>query len=100
MGGTPDQSHTQQQTTTTLTLHIRTNPPEPPTPYTTNFQVAKYLLSLDKEGRTPDLRWLDEEGCAVVHRVAAAGDVALLEHLLQVCVRVCGCVWMDGSGRL
>jgi hypothetical protein len=46
--------------------------------------VAEFLLSLDKEGRTPDLRWLDEEGCAVVHRVAAAGDVPLLEHLLQV----------------
>lgn len=54
-------------------------------PHTKNHQqVAQYLLSLDKEGRTPDLRWLDEDGCAVVHRVAAAGDVPLLEHLLQV----------------
>ena len=60
--------------------------------------MAAYLLSLDKEGRTPDLRWLDEDGCAVVHRVAAAGDVPLLEHLLLVCglgglyICVCRCV--------
>ena len=60
--------------------------------------MAQYLLALDKEGRTPDLRWLDEEGCAVVHRVAAAGDVPLLEHLLQVGLWVGWSVWIGEAG--
>lgn len=63
-----------------------TDPTNQPTTYKTTHskQVARFVLSADKEGRLPDLRWLDEEGCAVVHRVAAAGDVGLLELLLQV----------------
>ena len=29
----------------------------------------------------PDLRWLDSEGCAVLHRAAARGDGPLVEFL-------------------